>query len=108
LILLNRSKLVLPHHLTMATAASGTTIFCERTLRRALIVVAVLGLAAGLFARIAGDRDVADLVWSAATVPIAAFLLVSIVRDLMAGRMGVDAFAMIASASIGPAITSTR
>jgi hypothetical protein len=82
LISLDRSKLVLPHHLTMATAALGTTIFCERTLRRALIVVAVLGLAAGLFARIAGDRDVADLVWSAATVPVAAGLLVSIVRDL--------------------------
>ena len=85
-----------PDHSAMAIATCGQTIFCERALRRALIVIAVLGLTAGLAAGVAGQHDLANLLWSAATVPVAVGLLVSIVRDLMAGRLGVDAIALLA------------
>jgi heavy metal translocating P-type ATPase len=76
----------------------GKTILSERILRRALIVVAVLGLTSGLAARVADHRDLANLLWMAATVPVAAALLVAIVRDLTAGRLGVDAIALLAMA----------
>ena len=96
LILLKRSRPMFPDHSAMAIATCGQTIFCERALRRALIVIAVLGLTAGLAAGVAGQHDLANLLWSAATVPVAVGLLVSIVRDLMAGRLGVDAIALLA------------
>jgi heavy metal translocating P-type ATPase len=69
-----------------------------RLLRRALILIAVVGLGAGLLARIADQHNAANLLWSAATVPVAVGLLVSIVRDLAAGRLGVDAIAPLAMA----------
>jgi heavy metal translocating P-type ATPase len=82
----------------MAIAILRKEIFDERILRRGLIVIAVLGLGAGLLARLADERDLADLLWAVATVPVAAGLLVSIVRDLVAGRLGVDAIALLAMA----------
>ena len=86
------------HHGAMATAPWGETFFCERALRRGLIAIAVLGLTTGLAARVAGQLDLANLLWSAAIVPVAVGLLVSMVRDLMAGRLGVDAIALLAMA----------
>ncbi len=65
----------------------------ERLLRRALIVIALLGLAAGLAAWAAGRGDVAPWLWAAGTVPVVAGLVFSMARDLLAGRMGVDAVA---------------
>jgi heavy metal translocating P-type ATPase len=68
----------------------------ERTFRRTLIAIALLGLAAGILARLAGHPDFANAFWAGATVPVAAGLVVSIVRDVLAGRLGVDAIALLA------------
>src|ERR1700687_2208568 len=67
----------------------------ERVLRWALVSVAVAGLAAGILAYVAGRPDLADLCWTLAPAPVGAGLAVSIVRDLLAGRFGVDAIALV-------------
>ena len=67
----------------------------ERVLRWALVSIAVAGLAAGILAYLAGRPDLADLCWTLATAPVVAGLAVSIVRDLLAGRFGVDAIALV-------------
>src|ERR1700751_5492059 len=67
----------------------------ERVLRWALVTIAVAGLAAGIAARTAGRSDLADLCWTLATAPVVAGLAVSIVRDFLAGRFGVDAIALV-------------
>jgi heavy metal translocating P-type ATPase len=67
----------------------------ERVLRWALVIVAVTGLAAGLLAQLAGHRELADWCWIFGTAPVIAGLAVSIVRDFMAGRLGVDAIALV-------------
>ena len=81
-----------------------TSIDFDRLLRRSLVVIAVGGLAIGAAARLAGYGSLANQFWFAATVPVAVGLLYSIVRDLAAGRMGVDAIAlvsMIAALALG-------
>ena len=67
----------------------------ERVWRWTLVLVAVAGLTAGIAARIAGRADLADLFWTLATAPVVAGLAISIVRDFMAGRLGVDAIALV-------------
>jgi heavy metal translocating P-type ATPase len=67
----------------------------ERLVRRALIAVALTGLVLGLAAWTAGHAALANGIWAAATVPVVIGLLVSIVRDLLAGRLGVDAIALL-------------
>lgn len=67
----------------------------ERLLKRALIVIALAGLAAGLVAWGIGRGDVAPWLWAAGTVPVVAGLAFAMARDLMAGRMGVDAVAFV-------------
>ena len=67
----------------------------DRLLRRALVVIAIGGLAIGGAARVAGYGSLANQFWFAATVPVIAGLGYSIVRDLAAGRMGVDAIALV-------------
>src|ERR1700730_18280581 len=67
----------------------------ERVLRWALVSIAVAGLAAGILAYVAGRPDLADLSWTLATAPVVTGLAVSIVRDLLAGRFGVDAIALV-------------
>jgi heavy metal translocating P-type ATPase len=68
----------------------------ERLARRALILITLLGLVSGAAAFLIGRREAAHWIWMAATVPVVIALAVSIVRDLMAGRMGVDAIALLA------------
>ena len=68
----------------------------DRLLRRALVVLAIAGLLAGLTAWFSGRDDVARWCWAAGTIPVVASLFVSIARDLWAGRLGVDAVALIA------------
>lgn len=70
-------------------------MFAERGLRRTLVAIAVAGLIAGIVARAVGRADLADLLWALGTVPVIAGLAVSIVRDLLAGRVGVDAIALL-------------
>jgi heavy metal translocating P-type ATPase len=67
----------------------------ERAIRRGLIVIAVSGLAAGLAAYASGKSPLAYWIWGAATVPVVIALGVSITRDLLHGRMGVDAIAFL-------------
>src|SRR5580693_9451890 len=67
----------------------------ERALRSALVAIAIVGLAAGIVAHVAGRPGLADLCWTLATAPVAAGLAVSIVRDFLAGRLGVDAIALV-------------
>src|SRR6516165_4709438 len=71
----------------------------ERILRWSLLIVAIVGLAAGIGARLVGRANLADLCWTLATVPVIAGLAVSIARDFLAGRLGVDAIALLSMAS---------
>lgn len=67
----------------------------ERFLRRALIVVALASLVFGLIAWVLGREDLPGWIWASGTVPVVAGLLVSMIRDFLAGRVGVDAIAFV-------------
>jgi heavy metal translocating P-type ATPase len=67
----------------------------ERVLRWALVSIAVAGLAAGIATHVAGRSDLADFFWTLGTAPVVAGLAISIVRDFLAGRFGVDAIALV-------------
>jgi heavy metal translocating P-type ATPase len=67
----------------------------ERVLRWALVAIAVAGLAAGIVVHALGRPDLADLCWMLATLPVIAGLVISIARDFLAGRLGVDAIALV-------------
>ncbi|NPU11017.1 heavy metal translocating P-type ATPase [Bradyrhizobium sp. 83002] len=67
----------------------------ERILRWTLVAIAVAGLAAGGVAHLVGRPDLAGYAFTASTVPVILGLLVSIVRDFVAGRIGVDAIALV-------------
>ena len=70
-------------------------MIAERTIRRALIATALAGLALGLVASFVGRSGPAQLIWAAGTLPVVVALLVSMARDFLAGRMGVDAVAFV-------------
>ena len=72
-----------------------STIPTERLLRRALIVIALSGLVLGLLAWAIGRGTLANWIWAAGTAPVVVGLLVSMIRDFLAGRMGVDAVAFV-------------
>jgi heavy metal translocating P-type ATPase len=67
----------------------------ERLLRRAQAAIALAGLVLGAGLNATGSQAVAHLVWTAATVPVVVALGVSMTRDLLAGRFGVDAVAFV-------------
>jgi heavy metal translocating P-type ATPase len=67
----------------------------DRLLPRALIVIALTGLCAGGVAWALGKPEIANWVWAAGAVPVIVGLAVSIVRDLLVGRFGVDAVALL-------------
>jgi len=67
----------------------------NRILRRALLAIAFVGLAAGILAYAVGRLSLAHLLWTLSTVPVVAGLAVFILRDLLAKRMGVDAIALL-------------
>jgi heavy metal translocating P-type ATPase len=67
----------------------------ERMLRRGLIAIALVALAAGLALWVAGRTGAAGWAWGLGTIPVAAGLLVSMLRDFLAGRVGVDAIAFV-------------
>jgi heavy metal translocating P-type ATPase len=67
----------------------------ERVLRWSLVSIAIAGLSAGILAALTGRSDLANLCWTLATAPVVAGLAVSIVRDLLSGRFGVDAIALV-------------
>ena len=70
-------------------------MFLERFLRWALVSIALAGLAAGIYAQAIDKPDLANMFWTAATAPVIVGLAVSIVRDFLAGRLGVDAIALV-------------
>jgi heavy metal translocating P-type ATPase len=63
--------------------------------RRALLAIALAGLGLGLIAAGAGRSDIAQWLWAAGTAPVVAGLAVSMIGDLLAGRLGVDAVALV-------------
>ena len=67
----------------------------ERIIIRALIAVAFTGLALGLAFSMVGNTDLAAKLWTVGTVPVVAALLVSMIREVLAGRLGVDAVAFV-------------
>lgn len=75
-----------------------TAIMNERALRLALIGGAFAGLVLGLVLWAMGQGELAKWCWTAGTIPVAAALAVSMTRDLLAGRVGVDAVALVAMA----------
>jgi heavy metal translocating P-type ATPase len=64
-------------------------------LRWLLVVIAIFGLVAGILAHVAGQPSLASASWTVASVPVIGALAASIVRDLAAGRLGVDAIALL-------------
>ncbi|MBD0417072.1 heavy metal translocating P-type ATPase [Oryzicola mucosus] len=65
-------------------------------MRRALLAVAFIGLCAGLANQYLGVVVVRPtVIWTASTVPVVTVLAFSILRDLWAGRFGVDAIALV-------------
>ncbi|MBX3598325.1 MAG: heavy metal translocating P-type ATPase [Rhizobiaceae bacterium] len=74
------------------------SINSETLLRQFLLAVAVIGLAAGLAGQYLGLNLFGlqpSFIWAVATLPILATLAISIARDLFAGRVGVDAIALV-------------
>ena len=67
----------------------------ERLARYGLVLISLAGLAIGLAAWLAGEGRLASWAWALGTAPVVAALAITIVRDLMAGRMGVDAVAFV-------------
>lgn len=71
----------------------------QRIIRRALLAISLAGLAVGLAAEFVGHVELAHWAFAAGMVPVVASLAISIIRDLIAGRMGVDAVAFISMAA---------
>jgi heavy metal translocating P-type ATPase len=75
----------------------------EPTLRRVLAIVVLAALSFGLLISAGHAPDSyginASLVWTAGTVPVIAVLVLSILRELLIGRVGVDAIALISMTS---------
>jgi cation transport ATPase len=67
----------------------------ERLIRLGLIIVAAVALAAGLAMWATGHAVEANWVWAIGTLPVVAGLAVSMTRDFLAGRVGVDAIALV-------------
>lgn len=70
-----------------------SALLTERLFRRVLAVIAVAGVVLGLVAWFIGWRDWASWCWAGGTIPVVVGLLASMVRDFLAGRVGVDAVA---------------
>ncbi len=71
----------------------------ERALRWSLVAIAVFGLAGGILAWAVDQPRLAHLAWTLATIPVLLGLAASIVRDLLSGRVGVDAIALLSMAT---------
>ncbi len=70
-------------------------ILDERLFRRALVVIAFAGLFLGLLAWSIGRSELAKWCWAGGTIPVIAGLFVAMIRDFLAGRLGVDAIAFL-------------
>src|SRR6516225_2997261 len=69
--------------------------FTERAFRRLLIATALAGFFSGAAAWANGQSHVANWCWAAGTLPVVVGLLISMIRDFLAGRVGVDSVAFV-------------
>lgn len=76
----------------------GVSAIDERLVRRVLLLAVLVGLVAGGAAFALAQERAADWLWIGATLPVVIALAISITRDLLARRMGVDAIALLAMA----------
>ena len=67
----------------------------ERWLRNGLVVIAISGLTVGLIAHFWVSPVIAYWAWFGGTVPVVIGLAISIARNFLDGRMGVDAVAFV-------------
>jgi heavy metal translocating P-type ATPase len=58
-------------------------------------MIALGGLVLGLLAWAIGRDEIANWIWATGTAPVVFGLLISMIRDFLAGRMGVDAIAFV-------------
>lgn len=75
------------------------TDLVDRYLRRTLLAIALGGLVLGGLAWLSARPQAANGLWAAVTIPVLAGLLASMVRDILAGRIGVDVIAFISMAA---------
>ncbi len=68
------------------------------SLTSSLLVLTTAGLVLGIAATLAGREDLAWVAWSVPTLVVGALLAISIVRDLLERRAGVDVIALLAIA----------
>jgi heavy metal translocating P-type ATPase len=78
------------------TRHETTPVINERMVRRALVLIALVGLISGIVLKFVGRPELAQWLWAAAATPVVVSLAFSIIRDLSTGRMGVDAVALVA------------
>jgi heavy metal translocating P-type ATPase len=71
------------------------SIWDERLLRRLLFAVALAGLVFGFADWSVGRGELEKWFWAGGTIPVVLGLLVSMIRDFLAGRLGVDAVAFV-------------
>ena len=76
-------------------------LFHDR-LNVALLGLALLGLVSGLVLLLAGQPDLARIVWAAGVIPVLAALCVEIVRSLRQGEVGLD---IVAALSMSAALS---
>lgn len=75
---------------------NGTAkLISQRLLHSALIAIALAGLISGAAAWWLGLSGVAEFCWAAGTIPVAVGLLIAMIRDFIAGRIGVDSVAFV-------------
>jgi heavy metal translocating P-type ATPase len=67
----------------------------DRFMRRGLVAVALGGLIGGMALAAAGESGSGRWLWGVATAVVALSLFAAIVRDFLAGRVGVDAVALV-------------
>ncbi len=70
-------------------------ILDEKLQRRLLLIIALSGLLAGLLTWFLGRGDLSKWFWAAGTFPVIVGLFFSMLRDFLAGRVGVDAIAFV-------------
>lgn len=77
-------------------AAGRNNVVNEPLLRKALLTIAVAGLAAGLAGMWGGWLPLApEILWMLATLPVIVALARAILMDIWGGRVGVDAIALV-------------
>ena len=92
---INRRGRPSPISARIARLFKRTVVVNDRLLRRALAAIALTGLLLGLAAWGVGRNDWANWCWAAGTIPVVVGLLGSMIRDFLAGRLGVDAVALV-------------